>query len=59
MTEDYDKLFYKMLLDESVDFRLDMTKELFRFKGFPKIDAEEITMLSKRTVEFLKFTLLQ
>jgi len=55
MTEDFDKMFYKMLLDESVDFRLELTKELFRFKGFPKIDEEEMAMLSRRTVEFLRF----
>jgi len=53
----FDKLFYKMLLDESVDFRLEVTKELFRFKGFPKIDTEEIAMLSRRTVEFLEFNI--
>ena len=53
----FDKLFYKMLLDESVDFRLEVTKELFRFKGFPNIDSEEIAMLSRRTVEFLKFNI--
>lgn len=58
LLECFDELFYEMLLDENVNFRLNLTAELFRLKeDFCSImmDPVEIKALSKRTAEFLRF----
>ena len=56
MPEDFDELFYDMIVDEGGDFVLMMLQNVFRFNSkFPMIDDEEIKMALKKMADFFMF----